>query len=155
MAYRVPYSVNVSNTTLRFLSPCSRTNIDRPPMPYKGLHTALPCSRRNSLMSCMSRVMRVGAQHSGNQAVYTFVHVPQTLRPVAHQRTLVQCAIQNVRGVDILRIEGRILARQNHVEFTQVCVLRLASHKPCSGVVEYLQRRQTSPGDAVAQPKML
>src|SRR6266404_2986794 len=46
--------------------------LEQPPMPSSGLQTALPCSRRSSLMSCMSREINVGAQHSGNHAVYTF-----------------------------------------------------------------------------------
>ncbi len=38
-------------------------------MPSSGLKTARPCSARNASIAAMSRVIRVGAQQSGNQAV--------------------------------------------------------------------------------------
>jgi hypothetical protein len=40
-----------------------------PPMPSSGLQTTRPCSARNACMAAMSRVISVGAQQSGNQAV--------------------------------------------------------------------------------------
>ena len=57
--------------------------------------------------------------------------------------------------VDVLGIEGRILAHQDHVEFTQFGALRRAPREPRSGIVEHLERREPAPGDAVAQPKVL
>ncbi len=108
-----------------------------------------------------AHVVHVAGDEGGRAAlgkpgrVHLLVHVPQALRPVADQRALALRTIQNVRGVDVLGVEGRILAHQNHVEFTQFGVLRLAAHKPRLGIVEHLERRQTPPGDAVAQPKVL
>ncbi len=100
--------------------------------------------------------MRVGAQHSRKPGrVHLLVHVPQALRPVADQRALNLGALQDVGAVDVLGIEGRILAHQNHVEFTQFGVLSRAPREPCSRIVEHLQGGEAAPGDAVAQPKVL
>ena len=48
-----------------------------------------------------------------------FVHIPQRLRCVDDQRACQLRAIQDIGRVDILHIEWRILAHQDHIEIAQ------------------------------------
>ena len=72
-------------------------------------------------MSCMSRVIRVGAQHCGKPGrIDLLVDVAQALRAIVDMRALQLRAIEDVGAVDVFGVERRILAHQNHVEFAQL-----------------------------------
>ena len=66
---------------------------------------------------------------------HLLVHIPQALRSVHHQTARCFSPFQNVRGVDVFRVERRVFAHQQHVEAAQ----RLGHSIPVSEpVVEIL-----------------
>ena len=110
---------------------------------------------RNSPMSCMSRVISVGAQHSGNQAVYTFSFMSR--RPCGSLQTSAPCSarpIQDVGAVDVLDVERRVLAHQDHVVIAQFGGNARAADEPRLRIVQDLERREPAAGDAVPQAKI-
>ena len=91
--------------------------MDLPPHAVEGLAHGLAVFPQK-----FAHVVHVAADERGGAAlgkpsrVDLFIHVAQPLRAVAHQRALNLGAVQNVRGVDVLGVEGRVFAHQNHVE---------------------------------------
>ena len=63
-----------------------------------------------------------------------FVHVPQALRPVHHQRARLLGALEQVGGIDVFHVEGRILAHQHRVDGCEVTDHGRAGAVPGPGI---------------------
>ncbi len=85
--------------------------------------------------------------------VHLLVHVAQALRPVHDQRTGSLGAFEDVRRVDVLGVEWRVLAHQDHVEVAEPLDLRLAAREPVARVVPHLDRVRAAHRHTVAQPQ--
>ena len=75
-----------------------------------------------------------------------FVAVTQALRLVDHQHASTLGLLQQIRGVDELHVERRILAHQDHVQITEQGVLLGFQLEPFFRIGEDLQRTHPRPG---------
>ena len=68
-------------------------------------------------MSAMSRVISVGAQHCGNQAVYTFSFMSRRPCGRLHDEHPVGFgALEDVRRIDVFHVERRVLPHEDAVD---------------------------------------
>ncbi|MNP17187.1 hypothetical protein D3C76_1096110 [compost metagenome] len=74
------------------------------------------------------------------------VAVAQALRAVHHQHPGALGLFQQVGGIDVLVVERRVLAHQDHVQLGERQVDFLSQFVPASGVREHLQRAHAAAG---------
>ena len=82
------------------------------------------------------------------------VHVPQALRAVDDQHAGALGALEDVGAVDVLGVEGRILAHQDAVERSERLDGGLAEREPAGRVRPHRERARAPEGDAVAQQEV-
>ena len=127
--------------TLRFGSSVRTRKIDAPPMPSSGLRIDVAVLRRRRRGSRIrSRVTSVGAVNCGNSRDRELlVVVAHRARIVEHARALALGELQQVGGVDVLHVEGRVLAHQHGVEVPPAACAVAASRR-----VPVVRRRRSS-----------
>ena len=151
MTLRAPKCAIVSMITLRLTSSRRTRKIDDPPMPSSGFRMTSPCSSMKPAMS--SRVARDQRRHGelgklGDRPF--FVVIANRARAVDDVRAFVLGSLEQVRGVDILHVERRILAHQHRVEPGQRYVRGSRCAIPVVVVGAHLGASDARLGDAAA-----
>ena len=82
------------------------------------------------------------------------VHVPQALRPVHDQGARLLCPLEQVGRVDVLHVEGRVLAHQHCVDGAELADVGLADAVPGLPFADDLERREARERTPVACPQV-
>ena len=103
-----------------------------------------------------------GAGDQGGRCVFgkpggeeLFVGVTQALRLVDDEHSLLLGPLEHVGGVDVLGIEGGILAHQDHVQLGQRLIQGLAELKPVLAVIPDAQRMHGGEGFTLLQIEII
>ncbi len=102
-----------------------------PPMPSSGFRMMSWCSAWNARIAAAERVTSVGAMNCGNSRIASFSGWSRSKAALVEDlRAFALGLLQQVRGVEELGIERRILAHQHRVDVGQGQVLRRGDRVP-------------------------
>jgi hypothetical protein len=106
-------------------------------------------------MSAMERVIRVSGQHCGKQAVNAFSLMSRRLAGrLMHQHPGLFGPLEDISGVDVFGIEGRVLAHQQHVQLAERHLAATTQLIPVGLAVGYPQPACSAEWCAVAQAQI-
>jgi hypothetical protein len=86
--------------------------------------------------------------------VHLLVHVAQALRPVQYGDAERFCSLEDVGGVDVLHVEGGVLAHQDHIEILERARDGLPPAEPVRPVIPNGQWREPAERHPVVEPQM-